>query len=134
MRHLIVLPLILCLPGALCAATLRASDGLTLELADDGQVAGLSLLGRPVPVTPGGGFYVAEAGATGPDEGRHPLRCPILPDSGMFIQKQRFDDLIHEVQSSNLSDKAKAYIVPLLEDEADREQQALILFGQGDTE
>ena len=48
--------------------------------------------------------------------------------------KQRFDDLIHEVQSSNLSDKAKAYLVPLLEDEADREQQALILFGQGDNE
>ncbi|MCE5240892.1 NEW3 domain-containing protein [bacterium] len=93
MRHLIVLPLILCLPGALCAATLRTSDGLALELADDGQVAGLSLLGRPVPVTSGGGFYVAEVGAAGPDEGRHPLRCPILPDSGMFIQKQRFDDL-----------------------------------------
>ncbi|MBU0609933.1 MAG: hypothetical protein KKI08_18760, partial [Armatimonadetes bacterium] len=92
MRHLTIVLLALCLPSLLGAVTFRTTDGLALDLADDGQVAGLSLQGRPLPTTPGGGFTVRDAAATAPAE-PHLVRCPLLPDGGARIQKQRFDDL-----------------------------------------
>ena len=92
MRHLTTVLLALCLPSLVGAVTFRTTDGLALELADDGQVSGLSLQGRPLPTTPGGGFTVREAAAAAPAE-PHLVRCPLLPDGGARIQKQRFDDL-----------------------------------------
>lgn len=72
----------------LSAATLRTADGLALDLGNDGQVLSVSLEGRALPGAPGGGFYLRE-----PEGQRHDLRCPVVPDAGRLIQKQRFDDL-----------------------------------------
>lgn len=90
MRYFTLL-LALCLPELLCATALRTTDGLALELADDGSVAGLTWPGQRLPVVRGGGFYALDAAA--PAGERRLLRCPMLPDSGMLIQKQRFDDM-----------------------------------------
>lgn len=63
---------VLCLVGvvavnaSLRAATLQTDDGLVLNLAENGQVSGLRVGARDLPVTPGGGFWVADVARAQP--------------------------------------------------------------------
>mgnify|MGYP005836263191 CR=1 FL=1 len=57
------------------AATLQTDDGMVLKLAENGQAAGLRIGDRDLPVTPGGGFWVADVAAAEPPN--------LLPNGGL---------------------------------------------------